>query len=123
MSDELKQQLAAAEEQLVEMRRVLERLKEDCETCGAPDEVEITGGFGLDAALVWALCDKALSAAPKRGRVLWEHEAVADWDDYSALHCKHTVIRMPGHGAFPIKGKHITEETGKSVTVTVREEK
>ena len=138
--EELKQQLTAAEEQLAEMREqvaihstnagelawLLQDIKESWWDKHYPPDIFVGGGHS-DASVneivrIREAIEQALSAARKRGRVLWTHEAIADWDDYGALRCKHTVIRMPGHGAFPIKDGHITDETGKSVTVTVREE-
>lgn len=54
-----------------------------------------------------------------REEVLWEGEAIADHNDYSALHEEHTVLRIIGHGAVAIKGEHFCKN-GQRVRVTVQ---
>ena len=68
MAEHSSKQLATAQAQVAVMAEALESLKADCEECGAPDEVEATGGYGLSATSVWELVNDALSAAPK---VVW----------------------------------------------------
>ena len=96
-------QLTAAGEQLAEMRGLV---------------VEATGLIGC---VDWGVrAKKALSAAPKRGRVVWEGGAVTQ---HSYLHddesCPATLVTMPD-GEFVIAYYHEGKD-GQLHTVTVRE--
>lgn len=61
--------------------------------------------------------EKLLKEAEKD--VVWEGEAIASHNDYSALREEHTVLRIIGHGGVAIRGEHFCSDE-EQVIVTVR---
>ena len=66
------------------VRGLLEGLKQDCEECGAPDDIEITGGYGLDIEGVWELCLEALAAIPDEDPMM----KLLEWLDETLKECE-----------------------------------
>ena len=146
--DELKQQLTAAEEQLAAMRGIVEqmlRLHEaeeaddlwvTCPSCNGGQTIgdrmcPTCGGVGCDLkegiGPVWeelfAMAKQALSAAPKRGRVVWEGEGKASFRDGEL---RAIVLPKPGMddkvpNFFHRARDWLAKVGGDIVTVTVRE--
>ena len=89
-------------------------------------EYIISAAFGVlcpERVTLVAAKDAAHAIAEKmRAGVLWEGEAVADHNDYSALRVEHTVLRIMGHGAVAIRDKHFCDDGQRVRVIVVNDE-
>ena len=115
MSDELKQQLTAAEEQLAEMREALNNIREIATNPATAFYDPQPAKIAFNA--IAEIADKALSAAPKRGRVLFQGEgffARVPPDSVGMWHCVDGTVMVDFL-------RDIAAKDDQLLTVTVRE--